>query len=75
MGFRVILDIRSLPDIGGTKLRGPGVGDVDIVGKLLAVVIEVLAQGDDVAANVCIFFDQIGNAIATIEDGGVISSA
>lgn len=40
---------------------------------LLTVVVESLAQGNDLAAEVCILLDQVGDAFAAIQDGGVIT--
>ena len=41
---------------------------------LLAVVVKMLAQGDDLASDVCVFFYQVSNAFATIENGCVVAS-
>ena len=42
---------------------------------LLAVAVETLAQGNDLAAEVCIFLDQVGDAFAAVQDGGVVASS
>jgi hypothetical protein len=40
---------------------------------LLPVAVESLAQGNDLAAEVCILLDQVGDAFAAVQDGGVIT--
>ena len=40
---------------------------------LLAVAVESRAQGNDLAAEVCILLDQVGDAFAAVQDGGVIT--
>ena len=61
-------------DVEGTKARKPGVAGVDIdreaveneVDRLLAVVIEPLAQSDDLASEFRILLNQVGDALAAI---------
>jgi hypothetical protein len=73
-----------LPDMGGTEMRRGKDTHVDsndgaVENRedrgLLAVIVEPLAQGDDRTAEVCVFLDQVGDALATVEDGGVITSS
>jgi len=78
---RAALRLWCPPDVGDVGTRRPGLADVDIGGRavesevtrLLAVVVEPLTQGDDLASEVCILLDQIGDALTTVENGGVIA--
>jgi len=78
---RAALRLWCPPDVGDVGTRRPGLADVDIGGRavesevtrLLAVVVEPLTQGDDLASEVRILLDQIGDALTTVENGGVIA--
>ncbi len=69
------------PYLGDAETQGTGIGGVDIgrgvveseMNRLLAVLVEPLAQSDDLAPEIRVFLDQIGDTLAAVEDGGVVT--
>jgi len=67
--------------LGEARTQEPGVGGVDIGWwavevartRLLTVVVESLAQRNDLAPEVRVLLDQIGDACASMEDSGMVT--